>query len=304
MPDFAAHFLFGEQLAPPRSAQRWPALFNLGLQGPDIFFFRKAVSGASPYHEIASRLHKESCGRFLESMSAYCRRLSGQQQELAEAYMFGFAGHYCLDSVAHPYVYYWQRQMEAKKPGLTASTLHSQIESDIDADIYASTYGVSVCKLNITANYRLSPLEESALGALYTHLLYEVYQLLVAPGEIIAAARDMLAAQKLLFSGSRLIAGAAAALDKIHGNGQVFSAHIKGRQPKWDSLNLDKTDWKNSWTGETSDESFPELTERAARKYSRLVSVLERNAGGAMLPVEVDCDFSGNPLAVAAGSPV
>lgn len=297
MPDFATHHLFWELLELPAAAKKYPALTHWGLQGPDPLFYRKALLGKSPHHRAGNRMHEEQTNAFLCAMVAYCRHLHGDARERAEAYLFGFAGHYCLDAVAHPYVFFHQAQMLEKSPQKRAGVVHSQIENDIDMDIYGHQKHASACTLSPGEAYHLTPDEEKTLGALYTQLLYEVYQIFLPPGEVIASFRDMLFIQKLVFSGSRTILGLAGVLDTIAGpQHEYFSCRLKGSQPQWDSLNLAQSRWQNPWQDVESNESFPQLMARAAEKYRQLAVILERNLGGAALDIPTDVNFSGKPV--------
>lgn len=296
MPDFVSHHLFGDRLTPPPAAAAHPALFCWGLQGPDLFFYRKVLQG-SPYHAVGSMLHDTNTVALLEGLADYCRGLSADARPMAEAYLYGFAAHYALDSTVHPYVFAQQARMTAEQPQLSPAGAHALIECDMDADLYSYLLHGSVCNFRPATCYTLTEAEKKALGALYTHILYGVYGTLMAPGEVIAAMRDTLAVQTLLFSGSPLLRGAAGLLDATKGRGsRYYSGHVKGRQPQWDSLNLGHTCWHNPWSDELQRDSVPELAGVAAERYDRLVQLLCRNVGGALLVIPAELDFSGRPL--------
>ncbi len=106
MPSHYAHYRFGAQLLPTlpadvrRPIQRYRGLYDVGLHGPDLFFnyspFRKTAIGAlgSKYHYLTGR----------EYFTRVCKRLRLEPSEAAMAYLYGLMGHYCLDSVCHPFV--------------------------------------------------------------------------------------------------------------------------------------------------------------------------------------------------------
>lgn len=297
MPDFATHYLFGERLELPAAAKEYPALYRWGLQGPDLLFYRKVLMGGSPYHQTGNRMHNDSTERLFASMVHHCRESEGPKKTRLEAYLYGFAGHYVLDAAVHPYVFAQQRRLEGETSGISPSALHGQIESDMDADLYGTLHGRLVRTLPVGELYALDGVGQQTVGDCYTHLLFEVYQVLIAPREIAASVRDMLMVEKLVFSGSPVVAGIAGLLDLTKGRGSnQYSSHLKGSQPQWDSLNLDGATWTDPWTGQERRESVLDLMDVAAEQYCRLVSVLERNARGAMLPMPVDRDFSGKSL--------
>ncbi|MEG1777597.1 MAG: zinc dependent phospholipase C family protein [Angelakisella sp.] len=293
MPDFATHQLFGESLELPAAAAAHPALFRWGLQGPDILFYRKVITGGSPYHKLGSRMHEEQTARLFSAMLAYCRQSEGEQQAQAQSYLYGFAGHYALDSTVHPYVYFHQNKCVEENPKLHPGGVHCRIESDMDTDIYAYLHGGGVTDLDPSEGYELTKGEEQTLGALYTYMLYEVYHILITPKEVAASVRDTTTVQKLLYGGSETVMSAATIMDKLMKQQGIFTGHLKGKQPRWDSLNLDGARWSNPWTGEESRESVPQLMDRAAERLTELLAVLTRNAAGAVLPLPIGLNFSG-----------
>lgn len=105
MPSAYAHYRFGEQLLPKLPAdirtllQRHRRLFDLGLQGPDFFFYYK-LGKDTPVRHLARKYHHRTG---VEVFSKICEDL-GHPTEEERAYLYGLLGHYCLDAVCHPIV--------------------------------------------------------------------------------------------------------------------------------------------------------------------------------------------------------
>ena len=85
-----------------------------GCQGPDPLFYRKILLG-SPLHKLGNRMHSEKTDELFAALSRAVRDLSGDAQEIAAAYFYGFVCHYALDSEIHPYVYCRQVQFCTEK---------------------------------------------------------------------------------------------------------------------------------------------------------------------------------------------
>ena len=106
MPSVYTHYRFGTRLLPGLPADvrgpilRSRALFDAGLQGPDVFFFYKPVS-AGPIHALGHDLHQQS-GR--EFFTEICKNLSPDADEATLSYLYGLLCHYCLDAVCHPLI--------------------------------------------------------------------------------------------------------------------------------------------------------------------------------------------------------
>ncbi len=107
MPANYAHYRFGAQLLKilpadaRRTVNRHRALYDMGLHGPDIFFYydparKNAIS------DMGHRLHHQS-GQ--EVFARICKRHRLEPSEPARAYLYGLLAHYCLDSVCHPFVH-------------------------------------------------------------------------------------------------------------------------------------------------------------------------------------------------------
>lgn len=106
MPSHYAHYRFGAKAIPmlPPQAQRsirlFRRLYDVGLHGPDIFF----------YHNIFFKDNVVALGKKYHAFTGeaffgpVCKHLRLEPNEAAMAYLYGVLAHYCLDSVAHPLV--------------------------------------------------------------------------------------------------------------------------------------------------------------------------------------------------------
>ena len=171
MADFVSHHLFGRQALTvfPAPAQRAaacrPACFFWGCQGPDPLFYRKILLG-SPLHKLGNRMHSEKTDELFAALSRAVRDLSGDAQEIAAAYFYGFVCHYALDSEIHPYVYCRQMQFCTENPKLSASAVHSRIESDIDYLLYERACHRPITEFDPEERYQLSPVEQAVLSVM------------------------------------------------------------------------------------------------------------------------------------------
>ena len=103
MPASYAHYRFGKQVLPSLPAdarqciQRFRRMFDVGLQGPDIFAYYNPFMKNS-IGELGNQFHAQPGQVFFPTACA------AANSEAARAYLYGVLGHYCLDSVCHPYV--------------------------------------------------------------------------------------------------------------------------------------------------------------------------------------------------------
>ena len=103
MPANYAHYRFGKQLLSGmcpndrRSIQRFRRLYDMGLHGPDIFFYYNPLIKTAT-GQLGGVFHAQSGQEF------FARVCAQAGSEAGRVYLLGLLGHYCLDSVCHPYV--------------------------------------------------------------------------------------------------------------------------------------------------------------------------------------------------------
>ena len=105
MPSTYTHYRFGTRVLAEVSPelrdllQRNRMLFDLGLQGPDFFFYYK-LGKKTPIRRLAKVYHRETGKAVFTRM---CEEVKNPTEEEI-SYLYGLLGHYCLDSVCHPLV--------------------------------------------------------------------------------------------------------------------------------------------------------------------------------------------------------
>lgn len=110
MPAVYAHRRFGgevlavcENRTARAAIQRFPALYQIGLQGPDLLFYYNPL-GSNQYKDAGNAMHDAPAAPFFE---AAARQVNGLPQGQAVlSYLLGFVCHFALDSECHSYVEY------------------------------------------------------------------------------------------------------------------------------------------------------------------------------------------------------
>ena len=98
VPGFTTHYLFGVKayndlpnnyLKHVISKYRW--LYQLGLQGPDIFFYNVPILRHRDYRNVGSHMHEYQVNDFFKnSLLELSEIRSRQQKEEAAAFLAGF----------------------------------------------------------------------------------------------------------------------------------------------------------------------------------------------------------------------
>lgn len=106
MPSHYAHYRFGAQALPNlpadvrRPIQRFRQLYDVGLHGPDLFFYHNIFMKDSAV-SLGEKFHEQTGTEFFTRV---CKRLRLEPTEAGTAYLYGVLAHYCLDSICHPFV--------------------------------------------------------------------------------------------------------------------------------------------------------------------------------------------------------
>jgi hypothetical protein len=125
MPAHYAHYRFGVkalELLPPearRAVRRFRSLYDVGLHGPDIFFYHNILF-RDKVVALGKSFHEDSGEAFFTPV---CKRLRLEPGEAATAYLWGLLTHYCLDSTLHGFV------LEQTASGEIG---HTELETEFD----------------------------------------------------------------------------------------------------------------------------------------------------------------------------
>lgn len=158
MPAAYAHLRFGweRKLPGPYASlpKNFPQLYNLGLQGPDPFFFYNPLFQTAT-GRLGRGLHQQSGKQFFENALECYRKAPSDG---AKAYLFGLLGHYCLDSHCHKFIYEVTAQ---GNPG------HTELETEFDRALQQLDGKLLPQDRHISRYFRLTRGEAATVAAFY-----------------------------------------------------------------------------------------------------------------------------------------
>ncbi|SFA84760.1 Zinc dependent phospholipase C [Acetitomaculum ruminis DSM 5522] len=282
MPGFATHYLFGIDSLKRMEKNKLRDIINknrrvyqLGLQGPDIFFYYlpsylmyEENPGSLVHHSNAS-LYFRNCIKNID------KERNTKKKEIAIAYLCGILGHYTLDFTTHPYIYYMTDFHEKtseyygrhiafetkineyllyKKRHLMASQFYNDStvritknEAEVVAKILSATYK------DTFEGYNMS--KKNVLSAL--NYFQKSIRLLRGPGG---------KKRKLIGFFEKLILG-----NTYFSNIIDLDEHVEGEL----YMNFSHKMWKNPWDNSiTSNKSFFELTKDAKKIYKETLDAV------------------------------
>lgn len=182
MPGFTTHYLFGVKaynsqpnhyLKHVISKYRW--LYQLGLQGPDIFFYNVPILRHRDYRNVGSYMHDYHVNDFFRTCLREISEItSKQQREQAISYFAGFLCHYISDSICHPFVY-GRIHAESNGKGLHVHGLHAELENDIDAILLMKFKKKKPSAFNQTATICLNGQELQFISRFLSRCINETY---------------------------------------------------------------------------------------------------------------------------------
>lgn len=304
MPALITHHLFGEE-----SIDRLPAgvigtdeerlAFLLANQGPDPFFFRARTPHLSACMDLARSMHRCRISKQFETVRSGVSHLRKHDAHVGRAFALGMLSHYALDRAAHPFVYAQQWGVQEVDETLTpaASQVHAIIEADIDVlMLQLKRHGATTADYPPEQELITTDRINKVAGTLMSHVGMSVYGIEVSALEYRGAVADMKLAYRVIEpAGSlqcQLIAKAEAA---VRGNSILGAlAHRVTEEPPLRAGNMGKLAWENPFTGASSEESFPELFDRALGEYEDAAARFI--AGEPLEQITRHMNYSGRPL--------
>jgi hypothetical protein len=159
MPSTYAHYRFGTQLLPTlpadarRTIQRFRRLYDVGLHGPDIFFYHSPIIKTATSF-LGIKYHEQTGQEFFQRVS---RTVRLAKSEAAQAYLYGVLTHYCLDSVCRPLI------REKAAEGVT--TL--EIETEFDRFLLELDGKIPPHTQDMSPHLKLTPGEHETVAKFY-----------------------------------------------------------------------------------------------------------------------------------------
>lgn len=305
MPGFTTHYILGmkayndlphNQLKYVIAKYRW--LYQLGLQGPDIFFYNLPVLRHRDHRNIGSYMHEHHIQDFfrcyLKNMSEITSR---QQREECLAYFCGYLCHYIGDSICHPYVY-GRIGYDAKSPTMQAHGLHAALENDLDALLLMKYKKKKPSQFNQAATICLNGMEIQFISRFLSKCINETYYPISYNNSFQVSPRLIHRSILALRFGCRTLADPSGR--KKHGI--AFVEHIFLKNPVASTklvtdeisnprkcLNLDHDTWTNPWDRRlASKASFPDLFRLCLSKCSSIYELINEALGSGIAPTEYD----------------
>lgn len=282
MPALITHHLFGEE-----SIDRLPQgvitsdeeriAFILGNQGPDPFFFHILTPRVSDCTLLAQVMHRSRMSRQFSCLRDGVSHLQPRDANLGRAFALGLLSHYVLDRNAHPFVYEQQFGIVDSDPELEASgsQVHAVLESDLDVlMLQLKRNGATVEDYPPAGEIVTTDRINRVAGVLMSYVAGRVYGIDIPAGEYAGAVSDMQMLYRTIEPAGSVKTRAIALVEGLVHDYSLLDglAHRVTTGLPERTGNLGHLTWKNPFTDEVSNESFPEVFDRALVDYECTVA--------------------------------
>ena len=186
MPGFTTHYIIGMKAfrdLPEGSLHtilaKHAPVYQLGVQGPDIFFYNVLLMRHRRDKNIGILMHEFHINEFFSALfDALAAETDPDRFESAAAYIAGYMCHYISDSIIHPYVYgrigHSPKHRGRKQSGQTTS-LHCQLENDIDAILLQRYVKKKPSEFNQAATFSLDGKERRFICEFLSTAINQTY---------------------------------------------------------------------------------------------------------------------------------
>ncbi len=281
MPACIAHKLFADEVA-NRCRAKGISVYDermlaIGSQGPDIFFFHRAFpwQPGKMGFSIGQAMHNTSPAKLFEALRKNMKQET-VAPDLVKGYLQGFLCHYALDRVAHPFVLYWQGELQKEQPGYgcNPSQYHFRIESALDAMALERLTGRLTKRFSLTSLVQTDEERNAAFARLMAPVM-EAYATHPVPLEKLSKAPgDMRQALFWLTNKHGVKYGVLRCGEAILRKGHIATSLMRPvRIDSWDYANTAHREWHNPYDSTlTSTASFWELFDHAADQAVELIT--------------------------------
>ena len=287
MPGFITHYICGQatlntivpearQMIKYESNEQF---YNIGTQGPDIFFYHFPSLLRKQLRFLGIQMHKDGFGSFMSKMvdiMSY-QQLSQAKKSLLFSYISGFLTHYALDATAHPYVYSQTgiRQKGDKARAIKYSVNHRKFETAIDVLMLDLMSSKKPSDYKLWELIRVERNPAQVVAGAMSASIREVYGRNVRPKDVYKAMTYMTAVTRILQSTDGRRKRFMELIENLTIGENLISSiiHMQKVADGVDYMNLDHASWCIPGM-ESHNESFVELYNESIREGHRMINAL------------------------------
>lgn len=278
MPSLTAHYLFGEEVlknldnGEKSLIERNRAFYDWGTLGPDILFFTpkmKDMWGELPVRKIGQQMHEQGAKPMFDAMMKYA-----EKSEQIKAYLYGFLCHIALDGTVHPLVYSVVDVWKKNDENVSDFELHLKVEADMETvSIRWLKDGLLPPEFKLYRIFEQHMFAVKTLAQMYAEAIKEVYGGEITARQVESAVTGTYFVMKKSYDRTGLKKNLVYTVESIKKMPHLASSFIMSvtEDTDRDYLNSEEREWTNVFTGETSEDSYFTLFEKAVEKAAEQI---------------------------------
>ena len=280
MPGFLTHYIGGQSVLATVGSEisgyisSKSKLYNLGAQGPDIFFYYIPGFITKRIRGVGTQMHESDLGLYFMYMADFLKTSkSPAQRQIVFAYTAGFLVHYAVDVHTHGYVY--GKTQDTHK--IKESSRHRHFETSVDVLMLARMYGRKPGDYKQWQLISPAKIHLRVAAAAMSEAVREVYNRDLTPVDAYRAMETMAQFTGYLQSNSGRRKRWLGRTEDWTIGSRIISAlvHMQEVTDDYDYLNIQKLPWSTPWAPEeTRAESFVELFESAIDDAANMIKSL------------------------------
>lgn len=306
MPALLTHYLCGDEVVKSVDTPEVTNvidshrnLFNIGTQGPDIFFYHNAWPWAKgkSLTKLGSRLHREKAKDFFDHALEKIEEEIGEGKSKLLAYIYGYLCHYSLDIHAHPYIYYKTGfTIDEREDKKKYDVFHRRFEAEIDAIMAEEMVKKRIHEISCHKLIAISDDDAALLARMYSWIFKNLFEMDIPEDDIKKAPKDMEGITKALRDVTGIKKAMVGFIEKMANKYPLISNMIYPHEvdKKLDHLNTAHSSWYYPWDNDSvQNSSFQELFHDAVEEAKIMCIAVNQYLNGNLDKNEV-LDTLGN----------
>jgi len=286
MPAILTHYIAGKTVLENSSPQireiikQSEQLYNLGAQGPDIFFYYLPGLARKRSRGIGPQMHKNDLALFIAKMAKAAKSLkmtggsSPPPHHIIFSYTAGIIMHYVVDINSHPYVY--ARTFNSTASKIKNSTNHHKFETSLDTIMLKMHNGKKPADYKLWELINAKKCHRVLVSAVASSAIQAVYNRPLSCTDVQKAMSYMVKFMKYLQSNKGRRKKLAAFVESATIRHTLHSSIIHDQEitDGIDYLNNDKKPWCPPWETANSVDSFMDRFNLAVEEGQQLIQDL------------------------------
>lgn len=283
MPGLMTHYLCGKDILGyiyddriKNTILKHKDAYNLGLQGPDFYFYDMSHAAKSRGFNYGRLIHTNQTGLFLSNCLKAASLLSPTRREVALSYIYGFLGHFALDSICHPYIFYMSCfKIENDTDRTNSSTAHVLFETAIDTQMLLIKRGLTFDKLRRQDVIDIGRNDLNIISHIISFAFNKTFNQFTTATSVMQSFKNFRLTNMFIQNENEFKLRLVQSFEKNVAKASLISGIMLSKTKKfsWDVLNRNNAQWCLPWdSSAVSCQSFIDLYDDAALFASRLIN--------------------------------